>query len=338
MTINAFILHRIDKEQHRDPVVTLRNRPLKTTDSKVLRFTEIAIDVFKTNAEKPSSVFADFNADTVNYPVSDWCIKYFGGTKSLAAFSKDCTNRLAHCMKLQHASTGGYVIFADITFDSKRRLFVIMLHPQDGLAINAKLEFKDVSHLELRHIDKAALVTEPTNGAFERKPVTYAGFRKEMSLYFQEFIGPDVFRNPAKDSSELIDRLDDYAHLHSFSESQIDSVRIGWRQYAATCAANGTELELSVLSTIANPQQPNAFALYAAQNGVSALIKPDPGVFKRWRTIKHTSSDGLVLQFKAELIGQPGTNHRLELDKAAKTITIKNIEDDLISKIDAAKG
>lgn len=337
MTINEFIIHRIDKEQHKDPTVHLRKKPLKATDARVLKFTEIAVGVFQNNQDKPSSVFADFNADTVIYPFSDWCLNYFNGARNFAALTRDCTKRLAHCMKQQHASTGGFVVFANITTGGQNKFFVIMLHPQDGLSINSKLEFKDVTHLELKHIDKAALVNAPTNGAFGDKPVTYAGFRKAMSQYFQEFIGPDAFRNPSKDSSELIDKLEDYAKNNNFSEAQLDTARISIRQYAKQCASSKTELDLSVISSLVNPAQPGDFAVFAANQGISAFIKPDPGVFTRWRVIKHTSPDGLVLQFKAEMVGQPGTHHRLELDKAAKTITIKNVEDELIQKIDAAK-
>ena len=338
MQIKEFIIHRIDKKQHHDPKVSLRSKTLKVADPRVLKFTEVAVEVFKANEGKPTSIFADFNSDLANYPFSDWCLGYFCGTNSFIKFTKDATNRLAKCMKSQQLSTGGFVVFARIEVDGISKLLVVMLHPQDGLSITAKLEFKDVTHLELRHIDKAALITAPLNGAFGNKPVTYAGFRKAMSQYFQEFIGPDAFRNPAKDSAALIDTLEDYAKNNGFPDAKLDAARIAIRQYARKCSEDGVELELSVVSALVDPAQPTSFASYAATQGVSALIKPDPGVFRRWKMIRHTSPDGLVLQFRAELVGRPGTSHRLELDKAAKTLTIKDIEEDLIKKIEEAKA
>src|SRR6185437_14552414 len=263
MQINEFIIHRIDKEQHRDPTIYLRRTPLRVTDARVLKFTEIAVGVFKNNEEKPSSVFADFNVDTTIYPFSDWCLRYFNGTTNFAALTRDCTKRLAHCMKQQHASTGGFVVFANIVVDGMNKLFVIMLHPQDGLSIDEKLQFKDVTHLELKHIDKAALITAPANGAFGNKPVAYAGFRKAMSQYFQEFIGPDAFRNPSKDSAELIDKLEDYARGNNFDEAQLDAARVGIRQYAQQCVAGATELDLTIISGLVDPVHPAAFAAYA---------------------------------------------------------------------------
>jgi|GEM_PF-1481566 len=240
-------------------------------------------------------------------------------------------------MKLQQASTGGYVVFTVIEGDGKQKLFVCMIHPQDGLSITNNLEFKDVTHLELRHIDKAALISAPINGIFGTKPLTYAGFRKAMSQYFQEFIGPDAFRNPSKDSAELIDKLEDYAKDNGFDEGLLDSARIKIRSYAQQTARDRTELDLSVISSLVDPTNPQNFANYASNLGVSAFIKPDVGVFNRWKVIKHKSDDGLVLQFKAEMVGQPGTNHRLELDAKAKTLMIKNIEPELIEKIQSAK-
>lgn len=338
MEIKEFIIHQIDKLAHKEPKVQLRDTTLKVTDSRVQKFTTVAIDVFKANEEKPSSVFADFNKDTENYPFSDWCKRYFCKTTSFVKFTKDATNRLAAHMKAQQASTGGFVVFAIFQAEGETKLLVCMLHPQDGLSITSKLEFEDVTHLELKHIDKAALITAPKNGTFGDKPLTYAGFRKEMSQYFQEFIGPDAFRNPRKDSSELIDRLEDYARQNSFDEARLDSLRVRIRKYAHTCAKDGTELDLAAISAMVDPAKRNAFAMYAANAGVSAFIKPDPTVFKKWKVIKHKSEDGLVLQFKAEMVGLPGTSHRLELDANAKTLTIKNVEQDLIDKIKAAKA
>lgn len=338
MKIKEFIIHQIEKKQHSDPVVHLRTKPLKTTDPRVLKFTGLAVDIFKANEEKPSSVFADFNSDTAIYPFSDWCLKYFHRTTPLLQFTKDSTNRLANCMKAQQLATGGFVIFAAFEADGLAKLLVVMLHPQDGLSITKKLEFEEVTHLELKHIDKAALISGPANGIFGNKPVAYAGFRKEMSRYFQEFIGPDAFRNPAKDSAQLIDALEDYAKDNAFDDAQLDGVRTQLRQYAQTATEQHTELDLAVISAMVDPIQPSTFATYASGRGISAYIKPDNRVFKRWKVIKHKSADGLVLQFKAEMVGQSGTNHRLELDEVARTLTIKEVEPELIEKIKASKA
>lgn len=158
-----------------------------------------------------------------------------------------------------------------------------------------------------------------------------------MSHYFQEFIGPDAFRNPAKDSAELIDALEDYAKDNAFDDAKLDSVRIQIRQYSQSVTDQHTELDLAVISAMVDPVRPTTFASYASGRGVSAFIKPDNRVFKRWKVIKHKSADGLVIQFKAEMVGQPGTHHRLELNETARTLTIKEVEPDLIEKINAAK-
>lgn len=336
MEIRQFIIHRIDKMAHRDPKYFLRDKALDVTDARVLKFTEVAINVFKANESKPTSIFADFNSDTANYPFSSNCLNFFCKKLKFVEFTKEATKRLCHCMKQQQASTGGYVVFAVIENSDAIKLLVCMLHPQDGLSITANLEFEEVTHLELRHIDKAALITAPVDGAFGAKPLTYAGFRKAMSLYFQEFIGPDAFRNPTKDSAQLIDKVEDYASEHKFEQGRLANVRIALRDYVKQCVKDNVELDLSVIGNIVDPNNPDAFAKYANDNGVSAFIKPDGNVFKRWKLIKHESKDGLSIQFKAEMVGQPGTNHRIELDDTRKTLTIKNVEPELIEKIQSA--
>ena len=336
--IDEFIIHQIDKIQHGAPTVHLRSKALKANDARVAKFTGLAVEIFKTHEERPSSVFADFNSDTANYPFSEWCLNYFSGNLDFIKFSSDSTNRLAHWMSSQQASTGGFVVFATFTEDDAQKLLVVMLHPQDGLSITQKLEFEEVSHLDLKHIDKAALVSGPVKGAFGPKPLVYAGFRKEMSRYFQEFIGPDAFRNPTKDSHKLIEALDDYATENNFPTADLDAIRIKLRNYAKQMTDANSELDLSAVSAMVHPQKPQAFRLYATDRGISALIKPDNKVFQKWKVIRHKSADGVVLQFKAELVGQPGTNHRIELDAAAKTLTVKNVEPELIAKINATRS
>lgn len=335
--ITDFIIHRIDKIQHEDPKVHLRKRTLPIDDPKVAKFTELAVEVFKSHEDRPSSIFADFNEDTDNYPFSEWCLKYFQDELNFIKFTGKATNRLSSRMSSQQASSGGFVVFAGFTENDVRKLFVVMLHPQEGLSITDSLEFTDVTHLDLKHIDKAALVTGPTNNTFASKPLAYAGFRKEMSRYFQEFIGPDAFRNPSKDSRKLIEAVEEYAHTNNFAPDQLDSIRINLRTYANGQIAANKELDLNVLSSLVHPESPNSFRLFAAEKGISGLIKPDQSVFNKWKLIRHKSADGLVLQFKAEQVGEPGTSHRLELDQDGRTLTIKDIEQELIDKVNATR-
>lgn len=150
MNIKEFIIHRIDKKPHHDPVVHLRRKPLKANDARVVKFTSLAVEIFQANEDKPSSVFADFNLDTANYSFSDWCLKYFAGSISLLQFTKNSTNRLANCMKPKQLATGGFVIFAAFEVDGVSKLLVVMLHPQDGLSITENLDFEEVTHLGKR--------------------------------------------------------------------------------------------------------------------------------------------------------------------------------------------
>lgn len=337
MLIRDFIIHRIDKTQRNDPAVHLRSESLKVTDPRVTKFTALAVDVFKANEDKPSSVFADFHADTANYPFSEWCLAYFAGNKPFVEFTKDCTNRLSLQMKAQPLSTGGFVVFATFEESQKVHLLIVMLHPQDGLSITDQLEFEEVSHLELKQVDKAALVAAPTNGVFGDKPLSYAGFRKEMSHYFQEFVGPDAFRNPTKDSHKLIEALEDFARDNNFDDGKLDGIRVALRTYAKESSDAGKELDLAVVSAMVHPADQNAFRTFASLRGISGFIKPDNAVFKKWKIIRYKSSDGLVLQFKAETVGSKGTGHRLQLDESKKTLTITKIEDDLIAKIKGSR-
>lgn len=333
MTITEFIIHKIEKEAHRDPMVTLRSTPLPGTDAHVVSFVELAVEVFKSNEDKPNSIFADFHQDVATFPLSKWCLEYFSGSKAFLDFTRDSTNRLSNCMQPQKLSTGGFVAFAKIEVDGASKLLIVMLHPQNGLSINDQLEFSDVTHLELKHMDKAAIISAPINGQFGSKALTYAGFRKEMSQYFQQFLGPDAFRNPSRDCRDLITTIENYARENAMQPTRLGEIQSQLREYVNLCVEEGVELKLDSISAIVNPIAPNAFAVYASRNNVSALIKPDGAVFKRWKLVRHKSADGLVLQFAGEIVGPPGTSQRLIFDEAELTLTINRVEPELVQKI-----
>ena len=334
MTIREFIIHRIDKEQHKDPQPTLRKKALSARNSKVAKFTELAVNVFAVQEDRPNCIFAHFNDNRNDYPFASWCELYFQKTLSFVDFTRQGTGRLATCMKQQTLSTGGFVVFSRFQREGIDQLLIVMLHSQDGLSIDENMELQDVTHLELKQIDKAALITVPDNGKFgDEKALTYAGVRKKMSQYFQEFLGPDAFRHPAKDTRVLMGAVDNYTHEKGFGPEKCAEIRANLRRYAKDQAANNEELNLDAVSAIVNPAEPRGFATFATNQRVSAHIKPDLGVFKRWKVIKHTSADGVAIQFPAEAVGLEGTAHRLIFNPEESSLTINRLDDALVEKL-----
>jgi nucleoid-associated protein len=337
MKIKEFVIHWIDKAQREDSKVVLREQGLPGNDPRVIKFTERVIQDFEDNKDKPTSIYADFHADTVNHPFSIWCRDYFEGKIDLITFTTNGTNRLKEQMDNEPLSTGGYLVFANIEVDENSKLLIVMLHAQDGLTITKTLEFAEVTHLELKQIDKAALISAPKNGRYPEKPLTYAGFRKEMSRYFQIFLCPDAVRNASKDSRHLLQVIDTYTGANNFDEARIDQIRVNLREYAQDQSAHGEEIELGTVAAFVEPANQAAFITFANANQVSATIKPDNSVFRRWKVIRHKSNDGLSIQFKAEQVGPKGTDHRLLFDEAQRTLTITALEDAFIEKIKASK-
>ena len=334
MTIKQFIIHLIIKEKNTEASVTLRTGGLPGDNPRVIDFTKRVLKDFADNKDKPTSIYADFHDDTANHPFPIWCRDYFNDTTDLVTFTGNSANRLKEQMNVEPLATGGYLVFAHIEDDGTEKLLIVMLHSQQGLTITKKLEFAEVAHLELKQIDKAALITAPDgNGDYPPKPLTYAGFRKDMSRYFQIFLCPDAVRNAAKDSRHLVQVIDTYAQEHGFDEARVDELRVKLREYANGQAEKNEELDLQAIAAIVEPANQAAFITFANDKQVSATIKPDTSIFKRWKVIKHKSNDGLSIQFKAEQVGPAGTNHRLIFDEAARTLTITGLEEEFIEKI-----
>ena len=226
MTITAFIIHWIDKKKNEDAKITLRTAGLPGDDSRVIAFTDRVIQDFKNNKDKPTSVYSNFHPDEINHPFPSWCRSYFEGTYDFLTFTTNSTRRLKEQMDQEPFATGGYVVFAHLEEDGRGQILIVMLHAQEGLTITKTLEFAEVTHLELKQIDKAALVAAPYNGTYPDNPLTYAGFRKEMSRYFQLFLCPDLVRNASKDSRHLVQMIDTYMRDKEFDDNRIDQVRV----------------------------------------------------------------------------------------------------------------
>ena len=96
-------------------------------------------------------------------------------------------------------------------------------------------------------------------------------------------------------------------------------------------------MELQAIAAIVEPTDQPLFILAANESHISATIKPDNTVFRRWKLIRYKTQDGLSIQFKAEQVGPKGTQHRLLFDEAERTLTITNLEDDFIEKIKEAQ-
>ena len=330
MQITNFIIHRIDKESQESPTLHVADKVLDVADARVRKFTTETVSFFDNRQDRPNTVFAPFHANTDEYPLSRHCTGYFDGSIPFLDFSHRAATRLHERMVNKPSATGGYLVIAGFTRDAGRHLLIVMIHKQDGFSVNdTTLELMDVKHLDLKDIDKAALVDGGIHGEEPpEKPLTYAGFRKSLSLYFQEFLGPDRFRNPGKDSRELIQVIDEYCDTKGFDPATRDSIRLNLRRYASERSAAGEELELTAISAIVHATEPDAFGSFATDRKVSASFKPDPSVFKKWKIIHHKSTDGVTVQFPAEALG-----NRVIYDEAENTLTIKALEADFVKKL-----
>ena len=88
---------------------------------------------------------------------------------------------------------------------------------------------------------------------------------------------------------------------------------------------------------IDHPTNIAKFATYATKQKVSAFIRPDNSVFKRWRVVRHKTREGILIQFKAEHCGPLGTKHVLLFDEKRNTLTLTHLEPELVKKIKETK-
>lgn len=306
MEINNFIIHYIQKDQHRDPNLQLRDAEPKLVSDRgnatqqgklISRFVESASTMF--DRQRSGRVFADVAREGNTF--AEVLDSYLAGKASFLDFSRRIATELSHVMIGAPLATGGYMAIADYT-GSPRQLLIIMIRQTEGYAVDPDtLELRQSVHLDLDTINVGARLDLDAYLANSERPLALVRGLKEVAKYFRTFLGVTDFKSPADETNEFARVLDEYFHQRKddYPQDQIENIRLNIAHHLRD--QQGEPISLMAVAGLVNPSDPEDFIDYANDHGVSAEFTGDHNAVKGWFRVRY-KDNRLLLDFDKTLL------------------------------------
>jgi len=320
--INA-IGHKLQKERQNKSILTTRD---SVWDAKapVIRLAETLQDLYGKKATKH---WGTFESDTISYPFQTILNGHLNKKIDFVEFTKNATGILKSKIDTENWATGGYIVFINYKQSGENFLLIVMLDDVIGSAIDGNnISVDDATHLDLSRLHVGGRVNiSKWNSDDERYLSFIKGKGNEVSRYFRYFLGCTDYTT-AKDSTlQLVNAARSYSKFKSFTSDQKIAFEHKVYQYCEERRHANLDIELSALSAVIEPENPNEFFEFA--NGephqVDTIITPDRTIYKRLQYITYNKGE-FRISFPRTMLKE-----QIEYNDKAGTLVIKKIPEEL---------
>lgn len=256
MEIKNIVLHEVIKTENSEPKVNPSYHLLDTSNETVIDFVKKLMKSFKS--KKPT--YGTFQEDQEVYPFQKKVQKYRENNDFLS-FTENSVKILRKEIQVPNA-TGGYVVFAHYIEKQIDYLFTIMLDKSAQFVISDDL---DLSKLQTLDVDKLARANRLNITKWEEKSELYLAFIKgtrEVSSYFQKFIGNTDLTSSKKNADNLKKALNKYMRENSYTEEKKEAVNRQIQQYVETQFKKDEDVNIESISAFVKPEEPSDFLNY----------------------------------------------------------------------------
>lgn len=287
MKVHHFVIHHIQKDQHREPKLQLRGTEADLSNPKgsknqpvslIHKFVDSASTMF--DRQRSGKVYADVGKDGNTF--SEVLDQYLEGKLKFIAFSKRLAQELVKSMKDVSLATGGYMAIAEYSA-SPKQLLIVMIKQEVGYAVDPKtLELRESIHLDLGTINVGAQIDLEAYKRGDFHHLALVRGLKDLAKYFRSFLGVQNFKSAKEETLDLANAMEEYfkSKPDQYSAETIDDVR---RQVAALIKQNkGGNTPLLTIAGLVDPNAPQDFHQYANDAGVSIDVQCDPDAIKGW--------------------------------------------------------
>lgn len=269
IALNNVIVHELLKKAREDfdhsNRYNLRKTTLSVINPSVLKLvTEISslygargnqahYGIFKRDITEQSPVPLSFS----NYSISEGDV-----SKNFIEFTVTIMKQLYEKAKLEHFSSGGYLVFSDYTVDGDRFFLITMIKQKKGLSISEKLEPEELMQLDLSKINQAARISfkhykEYNDASDEDKSeFNYLSFISkssgQTSGYFITALGCDKGLASSKATSQLPTEAYNFFSSNIETKSNALSFRKDVVEYMNKQCESERSVKLSDLESIAS--------------------------------------------------------------------------------------
>lgn len=330
--LKNIVIHQAIKEQGiRTTNLKIAPELLKVSEKEKMFVGQIN----KVYHKKSSPIYGIFGNEDETFKN---LIKKYQKDNDFYLFSIEALKHYEKVLKREVASTGGFLIFAHFinTDNNKENLLVLTANNKNGYVVNDNLTINDSKSLELSKIDVACMIDiskwQRIEAGIDKDSKTYLSFvkgNKQISHYFMAFIDCNNKQTGTEASQRLTHALDEYCKQKGYDRKTKVSKERDVYSYCEDCMNNKVEIQLSMVSSILDPENPDDFKEFASGETyeVSAVISGDRSKLKHIKYAMYKSKE-MTVEFDKKLLG---TN--IIYNSQKNELTFKNLPDELVNQI-----
>jgi nucleoid-associated protein YejK len=331
--LKNIVIHQVIKEQSvRDTVLKKAQGLLKIGEKEKMFVGRIN----KVYHQKSSPIYGIFGNDDETFKN---LIKKYQKDNDFYIFSIDALSHYEKKLKTEISSTGGFVIFAHfINTDNKNEnLLVLTANNKNSYVVNENdLTINDSKNLELNKLDVACMINiskwKSIELGIDKESKTYLSFvkgNKEVSYYFMAFIDCNNKQTGSEASQRLVKAINEFCTQKGYDRATKVNKEREVYSYCEECMNNKKEIQLSMVSSLLDPENPNEFQEFASDEtyGVSAVISGDKSKIKYIKYTMYRNKD-IVIEFDKKLLGK-----EVVYNSQKNELTFKNLPEELVNQI-----
>jgi len=331
--IQKLIAHQIVKEPHRR-VSSLVKRdealPVSSELSEAL-FSELQRSFRSHNP----AVGRFREADGAESPFRQGLNQYQDSSNRLEDDFVETTSRsmdlLQAEMNKQSLATGGYVVFAEYEANGHTFLHVSLLSTKAQPTFDEELNLVAAITPNLTNLRHAARIN--LNGVRDNTDgVVQFISRRGVADYFVEFLGCEEVAKPDAQGRILHSVLGAWANEQEFDDEQRSDLMSRAYDYWQDCRKSRKPMTLTTLSNWLAPESPETLRARLTAEGqhlAGEFPPPPPSVMKRFVRFAYHGG-GIRIEFDRNQ-----WSNRIDVSEADRTMTIRDIPDELLTQFKA---
>ncbi len=332
LNLKGFIIHQVNKNAgDRKTVLKLAKHAIKINEKEKLFIGKVNNAYYK----KSSPIYGIFGNEDPKF--KNFLEKYLNDG-DFYKFSIDAVNHYKTILEKTVPATGGFLIFAHFynTDNGNDYLLVLTINNKDGYVVSDDLTIKDIKNLELNKIDVASMINlskwSNIESEIDKESKTYLSFvrgNKDVSFYFMSFIDCDNKTTSSESTRRLTIALEAFSAQKKFERELKIRKRNEVFQYCEDCINQKKEIQLSTISAILDPENPEEFKIFASTEefGVSEIISGDKTKMKPLKYVTYKDKK-MTIEFDCNLLDE-----NVFFDPQKKELTITNLPEDLVKQI-----
>lgn len=334
LTIKGFVIHRIEKKADSNIADSKLSDRLLSLGGKEISFLKTVLEAYH---KKANPTFGEFGTEREEF--QDLLRTLLSETMAIDInhfldFSRNAASLYKSDLEKVKKATGGNLVFVLFLQGGHYYLMVFTMNNKNGYAIDDDtLALKDVKSLDISMLDTAAKIDismwiKRDDGG--KSYLSFVGGNKDLSKYFQSYIGCKDTSTNTLSSKRLVTALDDYLKEKTIPHNKRILIKNNVFDYCQKKSKESVPITLQAISSIVNKEEPNAFLEFASTEKyqVGECIKYDSSKLKKLKYVDYRSDEFTLIFSTAKI------NDTIVYNRDKKILTISNLPQPLIDELE----